>query len=120
MKNSMSTIEVQREDRSWSDYLRSFNIVIDGKVVGGLYAGGSSAFEVPPGSHEVFLKIDWCRSEKLNIGLAPGEVVRFLCGSRANPLTIFYWITFGSSRYLALARIPEYGRGSETTEDEYC
>jgi hypothetical protein len=105
MKNSMSSIEVQRESRGWSDYLRSFNIVIDGKAVGGIYAGGSSAIEVSPGSHEVFLKIDWCRSEKINVNLAPGEVAQFLGGSRANPLTIFYWTTFGHSRYLTLTSL---------------
>lgn len=113
----MSSIEVQREGLGWSDYLRSFNIVIDGKAVGRLYAGGSSAIEVAPGSHEVFLKIDWCRSEKIDVNLTPGEVVRFLGGSRANPLTIFYWMTFGRSRYLTLTRITEYGQGSEAIRE---
>ena len=61
------------------------------------------AFEVAPGPHEVFLKIDWCRSEGVDAHLAAGQAARFRCASRANLITGLYWITLGRRRYIELA-----------------
>ena len=98
-------VEVQRELSGLRDHLRSYQVVIDEEVVGLLSAGESLIFEVGPGSHELFLKIDWCRSEKLNIALEAGQTVAFRCAPNGNPLTEFYWISFGRHRYLKLSRV---------------
>jgi hypothetical protein len=60
---------------------------------------------VAPGPHEVFLKIDWCRSERVDVDLAPDETARFRCGAQANFLTGLYWSTFGRRRYIRLTRL---------------
>lgn len=105
MASDRSIIEIHREIGVFGDNLRSYAVVIDDEVVDRLYVGQSCAIELPPGFHEVFLKIDWSRSEKIRVELAAGETAKFLCGPRSNPITIFYWITIGRHRAVRLARV---------------
>jgi hypothetical protein len=98
-------VEVQRDFIGLRDHLRSYQVVIDEEVVGQLGAGESQAFEVDPGPHELFLKVDWCRSEKLTIALKPEQTVAFRCAPNGNPLTEFYWISFGRHRYIKLSKV---------------
>jgi hypothetical protein len=105
MAVEIAVIEVQRAIGGWTDHLRSYKVVIDGGVVGRLWPGDSLACDVAPGVHEVFLKLDWGRSEKLNVFLAAGQVAKFHCAPRANLFTDFYWATLGRHRYIRLTRI---------------
>ncbi len=98
-------VELQRDLSGLKDHLRSYQVVIDEEVVGLLGAGESQAFEVDPGSHELFLKIDWCRREKLTIALEAGQTVAFRCAPNGIPLTEFYWISFGRHRYIKLSKV---------------
>lgn len=98
-------MEVQREFDRFSDHLRSYEVVIDGAVTGQLGPGESCTCEVAPGSHEVYVKIDWCRSQKLDVCLTPGQTVKFGCAPRANLFTDLYWATLGRSRYIKLTRV---------------
>jgi hypothetical protein len=98
-------VEVQRDAGGLSDHLRSYEVVIDQEVVGQLSAGESQAFEVDPGSHELFLKVDWCRSEKIILQLNAGQTVIFRCAPNANLFTEFYRISFGRHRYIKLTRV---------------
>jgi hypothetical protein len=100
----MASIEVQREFSGLTDHLRSYKIVLDGEVVGRLRPGESCAFDVAPGSHEFFLKIDWGRSEKISVNLTAGQTARFCCAPRGNAFTSLYWATFGSRRSIALTK----------------
>jgi hypothetical protein len=97
-------IQIERK-RSWADMFRSYQIFLDGKLVGTIHQGKSSSFEVHPGHHEIFLTIDWCSSQHLSMGLAPGEKVKVICQGR-NPLFGLYNITFGANNYIKLFREP--------------
>ena len=101
----MASIEVQRELGGLTDHLRSYKVVLDGEIVGHLRPGESSAFDVAPGPHELFLKIDWGRSEKVNVDLTAGQTARFCCTPRGNVFTSIYWATLGSRRSIALTQI---------------
>lgn len=101
-------VEVQRESSGLRDHLRSYQVVIDDVVVGQLGAGESQTFEVDPGAHELFLKIDWCRSNKLTIALEAEQAVAFRCAPRGNPFTEFYWVSFGRHRYLKLSTVGKF------------
>lgn len=103
----MASVEVQREFGGLTDHLRSYKVVLDGEVVGGLRSGESGAFDVAPGRHELFLKIDWGRSEKVNVNLAAGQTARFYCAPRGNVFTGLYWATLGSRRSIGLTEITD-------------
>lgn len=100
----MALVEVQRVSGGYTEHLHPFKVVIDGEVVGRLGPGESGIFEVTPGPHEIFIKIDWCRSEKVDVHLTEVEKVTFRCQTRANLLTDGYWATFGRRRYLKLTQ----------------
>lgn len=102
---TMALIEVQRVSGGYTEHLHPFKVVIDEEVVGRLGAGESGTFEVAPGSHEVFVKIDWCQSERVDVHLGGDQRVTFRCETRANLLTDAYWATFGRRRYLRLTQL---------------
>lgn len=103
---TMAWVEVQRVSGGQSKHLNPFELVIDDEVVGRLGPGESEAFEVASGSHEVFAKIYWCRSEKINVDLKQDQKLTFLCGTRARSfLTDGYWASFGHRRYLRLSQV---------------
>lgn len=101
----MALIEVQRVSGGYTEHLHPFKVVIDGGVAGQLGAGESGAFEVAPGSHKVFVKIDWCRSETVDVHLGGDQKANFRCETRANLLTDAYWATLGRRRYLRLTQL---------------
>jgi len=103
----MASVEVQREFGGITDHLRSYKVVLDGEAVGRLRPGESCTFDVAPGPHELFLKIDWGRSEKIDVDVTAGQTARFCCVPRGNALTSLYWATFGSRHYIALTEITD-------------
>jgi hypothetical protein len=101
----MALIEVQRDIGGLTDALRSYKVVIDDEVVGRIGPGESRAFSVAAGSHEIFMKMEWLRSEKLNVRLTADQTALFRCEPRANPLTDLYWGTFGRHSYIRLTQV---------------
>jgi hypothetical protein len=53
--------------------LRAIAIFADGQKVGQLNNGESKAFELIPGEHKFYAKIDWCKSPLLVVSLDAGE-----------------------------------------------
>lgn len=101
----MALVEVQRVSGGYTEHLHPFEVVIDDEVVGRLGPGESGAFRVAPGTHEVFAKIYWCRSEKIGVDLRRDEKVTYRCQTRASLLTEGYWATLGRHRYLRLTQL---------------
>lgn len=103
----MASIEVQREFGGVTDHLRVYEVVLDGRVVGRLHPGEAETVEVAPGRHGLFMKIDWARSETIDVELAAGGKARFRCAPRANVFTGFYWVTIGRRRYISLTQVSD-------------
>jgi hypothetical protein len=59
--------------------MRRYFVLIDGTKVGALREGETATFDVPPGSHEVRIKIDWVGSRSAAVRLAEGEIAHFRC-----------------------------------------
>ncbi len=51
---------------SYADFLRTYNILIDGKIAGTIKNGETKVLPAPTvGAHEIWVTIDWCQSNKL-------------------------------------------------------
>jgi hypothetical protein len=74
-----ATITVRRDGESFQDIARSYKVLIDGSKVGKLRRGKELTHEVDPGEHDVQMKIDWTKSEKLDVKLKDGEEATFVC-----------------------------------------
>lgn len=73
-------LAVRREGGFWRDSWRRYKVRVDGAQVGTVGPNEELALEVPPGIHEVQVKLDWGTSPRLVVQVDPGEVRRLRCG----------------------------------------
>lgn len=102
----MSQIEIIRSSE-YANRLREIKIFIDNQQVGSIANGKTALFEVSEGNHTIQAKIDWGRSNVIDITLGENEKKSFQMTSFAkhNPLGTFaaiYYTTIASDRYLRL------------------
>lgn len=100
-------IRIRRGLRKHVDALRSYEIILDGNVIGQIHNGEVFEYAPSPGSHTLRLKIDWCGSNQLNFDVQEDEVVNFECGGlKGYKLWLVYWILiFQRNRYLWLEKV---------------
>jgi hypothetical protein len=58
----------------WGDKFRAYHVIVDEQDVGSIREGKEVRFDLAPGSHEVYLKIDWSRSRTITIEANDGDV----------------------------------------------
>jgi hypothetical protein len=100
----MATLIIRR-DRQYADFVRSYEILIDGVREASIRAGEKIAIDIKPGPHEIAAAIDWCRSNPLELNVKPGghHVLRVgsnVVGSRL--LLAAFYISCWRNRYLFL------------------
>lgn len=72
-------IALSRVPGGWRDRLRRYQVIIDGEPVASIKRGERLDLDVTAGQHTVFLRISWARSPRLEVDVAPGEVVSLEC-----------------------------------------
>jgi hypothetical protein len=61
------------------DRVRKYSLVVNGVATGHTISNGETIrMQLPPGEHNVAMKIDWTGSEPLTLSLRPGEVCRLV------------------------------------------
>lgn len=84
--------------------MREYDIYLDGQKINAISNGETKTIEVSNGNHEIYLKVDWCKSKKLNINLAEGQELKLKCGSKITGIkqifSLFYIFSPGSWVYL--------------------
>ena len=98
----MSQIIVRRQKAMWQDIACDYVVLIDEKEMGRVGNGVEIDIPVELGAHIVQLKIDWCRSPKINLNVGVGEDVVLNCGPNANPFLVLIYVTFLRNSYLWL------------------
>ncbi len=68
----MSRIVITRK-KEWNNRLREIGVYVDGKKLGTISNGETKTFDVPPGTHQLMAKIDWCRSKELPFLVSENE-----------------------------------------------
>jgi hypothetical protein len=99
-------IKIKR-DAGYVDRFRAYKVVLDGNVIGEIKNGQQGEFDIPPGNHQLHLKIDWCRSNIVNFETT-GSLVDFECGSNLRGIKLlfaFLYATFLRSQYLWLKKV---------------
>ncbi len=75
-----NVLTVHRRDLGVSDQFRAYTLVLNGNIAGTIRNKQRIELEIPPGKHQLFLKIDWCRSNTIEFE-TDGEATEFECGS---------------------------------------
>jgi hypothetical protein len=92
-------IDVERKE-GLRDRARAYKVMIDGQEAGTIRHGSQESFQVVPGTHEAFLKIDWCRSPKLTIDVGGGQRAKLICAPSGTIWTAIFAIVFKPTRYI--------------------
>jgi len=74
----MATVEIKREQKKATDRLRGYKVVVDGKTVGKVGNGETVSFEIAPGHHEIYLKMDWKKSRPLSFSASDDRPTQIL------------------------------------------
>jgi hypothetical protein len=74
-----ATIVLRRERGGYRDFLRSYQVMVDGKMAAKIKRGQTLTLPIPAGQHEIFLRIDWCRSPSVEVDAQPGQVIEMSC-----------------------------------------
>ena len=93
-------------DSGYADRIRAYKIVLDGNVIGEIRNGEQLELDLPPGKHQLHLKIDWCRSNVVDFE-TNGNTVEFECGSNLRGSKIFLsivYVTFLRNKYIWLKK----------------
>ena len=70
-------------DRSISNALRGFTILIDDKTVDKIKPGEAKRYALPCGHHVIRIAIDFYKSRPLPLELQPGQSLTLICGDQA-------------------------------------
>ena len=96
-----------KRDSGYADRIRAYKIVLNGNVIGKIKKGQIVELDLPPGNHQLYIKIDWCRSNSVDFE-TDGSLVEFVCGSNLRGIKLLFakvYIIFLPSRYIWLKNI---------------
>ena len=80
-------------DSGFADMFRNYQVVIDGIVAGEIGNGKRLVLKVPPGKHQMQIKIDWCTSN--TVAFEADEKTReFQCGSNLRGIKLLLSLLF--------------------------
>jgi hypothetical protein len=93
---------------AYADKLRSYKIVLDDKIIGAIAENETKDFDLKSGSHVIYLKIDWARSNKISFNnngseLVELEAVSVLAGGKV--IFALFYVIFLSTKWIKLTRI---------------
>lgn len=98
----MARIAIHRVNARWQDRFRDYRVMVDGREVARVGNDSSASVSVDPGTVDVQLQVDWCRSPTVRLDVGADETVHLECGPNANPLLALIYIVFMRDNYLWL------------------
>src|SRR5437867_1769407 len=81
-----AALEVRRRKGGWWDRFRAYEVVVDGTRIGEIRRDQSRTWNLEPGTHELHLEIDWCKSKSRMFTVKPGERIAFFCWPKSSLL----------------------------------
>ncbi len=95
-------------DSGYTDAIRDYTILLDGKQVASLKSGATASVDVAAGEHSITAKIDWCGSQTLRFSIREDESASFAVASNLRGLRMFlaiWYIIADRDNYLSLTRV---------------
>lgn len=105
-------IKIKR-DSGYADVVRGYKVMLDGKAVARVYDGQTISVDVPPGKHQLYIKLDLWRSNILEFEAGSGEIL-FECGNHLRGWRVFLSLFYGAfcpRSYIWLRRSADIGSG---------
>jgi hypothetical protein len=105
LRTDDAMIVLSRKRRASRDIFRSYLVMVDGERAAKVRQGGTVEVPVPPGRHEVHLKIDWCRSPSIEFDARAGEVIKLFAEPGGSAFEGMSKILSESDDYISLIRV---------------
>lgn len=102
-----------KRDSGYADVVRAYKIMLDGKAVSRVYDGRTVSVEVPPGKHQLYVKLDIWRSNVVDFEAGNSDML-FECGNHLRGWRVFlslFYAAFCPRSYLWLRRSGDIGSG---------
>ena len=100
-----ATVVISRKSGGWRDRARSYVVLIDDQQAAKIKHGQRIEVPVPPGRHELHLKISWCSSRSFTFEAQPGEAAEFYCEPGGRPAAALGQVLADTDRYIRLTRV---------------
>ena len=104
----MAKITISR-DRGWADKIRNYIIFLNGQKAGTISEGKEIELNLEKGNYELYVKIDWCSSNKLKFSiLNSNEEKKIIVKSSLRGFRIFLaplYVLLAPSKYLKIEEI---------------
>ena len=97
----MSLIRVHRGG-GFADRWRAYKIFVDGDERGKISAQSVLDIAVTPGAHRLVAKIDWTRSEEIEVHVGENETIHLDVANTYGPTRSVFAISVGRNSYLSL------------------
>src|SRR5699024_10868417 len=85
----MSNLKISR-DSGYADRARKYKIICNSEYLGKIGNGETKGFDLAPGDYELYLKVDWCRSNKINFKVSSNERVIISGGSNLRGIKLLF------------------------------
>ncbi|MCK1352607.1 hypothetical protein IVB56_16265 [Bradyrhizobium sp. CW7] len=89
----------------YADWLRSYELWVNGTSVGKLARNGVLEITLPAGACTIEATIDWGRSQPLVVRTTPGQTVEIEVRNRWGAWAALWAISFGKNSYLVLTEV---------------
>jgi len=89
----MSAIKITR-DSGYADRIRAYKVICNTEVIGKISNGETKVFDIPTGECELYLKIDWCRSNKIKITGAKDKQINLYGGSSLRGIKLLFALLY--------------------------
>ena len=84
------------------DLWRAYRVMVDGSQVAVLNEGETRKPTLSPGSHEIWVKLDWARSRKVRLDMSEGSRTYLRGRAPGNPWMVPIDSLFRPTRYIGL------------------
>jgi hypothetical protein len=101
----MTQITVNRIS-GYSNKLRKIKLILDNQEIEEIKDGEIKTIKVTPGKHKLIAKIDWCKSNEIELNIKEEENRQVILKG-TNSFLALYYITFGRNSYLKLESMLE-------------
>jgi hypothetical protein len=96
------TLTIHRLGGRYRDAARAYKVLVDGQETGKIKSGNSENYALAPGNHVVRMKVDWCRSQDVEVTVPEGGAVELRCKPSAGAWRAIYDVTIGATKYIVL------------------
>lgn len=102
----MAVLRIKR-DSGYADRLRDYSVILDGIQTGKIGNGETKEFPIPPGQHELRLKVDWCGSNAIQFAASNNDILGFSARSNLQGVKLLaavWYVFFAPKSWIVLER----------------